>query len=336
MIDAEFAFALDLLRLDANTRAKIIAIMAEMQKELVGIVANSGDLAEIDRAKKLIAESTAAMHAYFDDMAAELTVVTSAAATTTASVTASILNTLTPVSIGVSLPVASHLKEIAKNSIIQGATQKEWWARQERDVAFKFAAAVRQGLVSAETNSQIINRVKDVMSITSSNAAALVQTSVQTVANNARMAVFEENSELIDRYTWATALDGHVCKICAARADLSWTVEDKKPIGHSIPWSVPPIHFNDRCIMRGVPKKWRDLGFDVDEPPEGQRASTNGPVPASTTFAQFLDRQSKEFQDETLGKGRADLWRSGKITLQDLINGNGKPLTVEQLQKKYE
>ena len=67
----------------------------------------------------------------------------------------------------------------------------------------------------------------------------------------------------------------------------------------------------------------------------GQRASMDGPVDRKTTFADFLERKGKAFQDDVLGPGRADLWRDGKITLQDLISGTGRPLTLAQLRSRY-
>jgi hypothetical protein len=36
-----------------------------------------------------------------------------------------------------------------------------------------------------------------------------------------------------------------------------------------------------------------------------------------------------------LGKGRAELYRAGTITLQDLTNGAGRPLTLAELTTKY-
>jgi hypothetical protein len=37
-----------------------------------------------------------------------------------------------------------------------------------------------------------------------------------------------------------------------------------------------------------------------------------------------------------LGKGRAQLWRDGKITLSQLLNAEGAPLTLAQLKAKYD
>jgi hypothetical protein len=51
----------------------------------------------------------------------------------------------------------------------------------------------------------------------------------------------------------------------------------------------PPIHWNDRCVLSPIPKSFRDIGLNIDEPTdEGQRASSLGPVAGGTTFEQFF------------------------------------------------
>jgi hypothetical protein len=73
----------------------------------------------------------------------------------------------------------------------------------------------------------------------------------------------------------------------------------------------------------------------ADELGIGQRASSIGPVARTTTFSDFLARQPAAWQDEVLGKGRADLYRAGKITLRDTVSGRGAPLSLKQLEAKY-
>jgi hypothetical protein len=91
------------------------------------------------------------------------------------------------------------------------------------------------------------------------------------------------------------------------------------------------ITHNCRCKMVGV----TSLMKRADKLGIGQRASSSGPVPRTTTFEEFLGRQSKDWQNEVLGKGRAELWRNKKLSLSDLINGKGNPLTLEELERKY-
>jgi hypothetical protein len=58
-------------------------------------------------------------------------------------------------------------------------------------------------------------------------------------------------------------------------------------------------------------------------------------VAADLSFSDFLKGKPTEFVDEMLGKGRAQLWRDGKITLSQLLDQRGNPLTLQQLRDKY-
>jgi hypothetical protein len=330
-VDSSIAFQLDVLRLDAETRARVQPVLDKLQRELAAAVVNRG------RVDSLLAEARDLIAQRYGEAAAAMSATTNGLPTVAAAAAVVTLAAGVPPSI---TPTAPDLSAFADDILIQGATQRAWWARQADDTAWRFAAAVRQGLAANETNQQIIYRIAGragfpgVMDISRRNAAALVQTGVATVANEARMATFRENQDLIAAYRWLTALDGHVCPACAARADLRWR-PGGQPIGHAIVWRVPPIHFNDRCVIVPDTKTWRELGSDMPEPPQGMRASRNGPVSASTTFAQWLDRQPSSVANDVLGPGRADLWREGRLSLQDLVNGQGRPLTLEALWAKY-
>jgi hypothetical protein len=55
------------------------------------------------------------------------------------------------------------------------------------------------------------------------------------------------------------------------------------------------------------------------------------------SFEDWLKRKTETdptFADRTLGKGRAELWRNGKITMDQMISG-GKPLSLAELKNKY-
>ena len=83
-------------------------------------------------------------------------------------------------------------------------------------------------------------------------------------------------------------------------------------------------------------RQLKKQGFSDDEIAtikRNTRASVDGQVSADLTFDQWLDKKAPAFQDELLGKGRAKLFRDGKITLPDLIDQSGRPLTIEELEK---
>jgi hypothetical protein len=109
---------------------------------------------------------------------------------------------------------------------------------------------------------------------------------------------------------------------------------DNKPIGKkSLPYRELPAHFNCRSIYMPILKSFKEIGSDYPEMPKSTRSSMDGQVPEETTFKDFLDRKGEAFQDEVLGKGKAKLWRDGKITLQQLLDQSGNPIPLKELDK---
>lgn len=96
-----------------------------------------------------------------------------------------------------------------------------------------------------------------------------------------------------------------------------------------------PAHALCRCVMTPVPKSLDELlgveGLDAKADSLSRRASKDGPVAGTTTFADFLKRQSPEFVDRVLGKRRAEMYLAGKMTLRDFVSGTGRPLTLNEL-----
>ena len=60
-----------------------------------------------------------------------------------------------------------------------------------------------------------------------------------------------------------------------------------------------------------------------------------GPVAGDMSYEKWLKGQPEEVQKDVLGPTRQKLFASGTIkALSDLIHQNGRPLTLEQLEKK--
>lgn len=336
MLDKLLSFTLDLNRFDAKTRLGVLRILTEMQRELSRNLATK-ELSAFNKAKttKLLKESREIISNYYAMTEARLATTLEEVPEITVKSTIKALEDRLPPSLEASVPSQEVFKALAKDTLVTGTVVSEWWAKQSVDVTFRYNQAVKLGISLGETNQQIIKRVRGVMDIAKRNAAGLVQTSVAAVANEARQETFKQNEDVIKGYKWISALDTRVCEMCLARADKEWTIKGD-PIDHGVPFSTPPIHYNDRCILTAVTKRFAELGFpEIKEPKKGQRASTSGPVSSKTTFDDFLKRKGEAWQDEVLGKGRAELWRSDKITLEQLINGEGRPLTVKELKAKY-
>lgn len=232
-------------------------------------------------------------------------------------------------------PTPAVLATLVKNTLIEGAPSAQWWDRQAKDTAFRFSSAVRQGIAQGETTEQIFRRTKEVVGLAGRNSRALVQTSIAQVAGDVRIATIEANADLYKGYQHISTLDGHTTPQCIARSNLVWNM-DKGPVGHNLLFKPPPVHWNCRSVMIGVLKTFKEQGINLPEPQGLTRASAEGQIDRSTTFASFLSRRSVAEQDAQLGAGRAQLWRDGKITLRQLVDNRGNPLTLEQLRSRYE
>ena len=241
-----------------------------------------------------------------------------------------------------SLPTAAVLKAMVSDSLIQGAPLAEWWEKQSNDLAFKFAAQVRQGIAQGETMTQIVRRVAGseklgipgIFEGARQNAFALVHTSVMQVAADARLATYKANSDIIKGVRQLSTMDGHTTPTCVAYSGAEWDLDGNPINGTTLPFKGgPPRHWGCRSVLTSITKTFKELGIQLPELPDtGERASDLGPIDRKTTMDQFLKMHDEKWQNEMLGKGKAQLWRDGKITLSQLVDGTGRELTLKELK----
>lgn len=326
---------LDLLRLEAGTRARVERILRDLLRELSGLLA-SEDLTAFGKARMnaLIREAAAAIDNYYLRAQGELDLTMLGVAKVQVSHTAAILNTHFAAQLSVGLPTEKFIEKLVSNVLIQGAPSAEWWSRQSQDTAFKFANAVRQGAIQGETNTQIVKRVREVMDVSASNARSLVHSSIQTVANEARRETFKKNDDVVVGIEQVSTLDGHTTEICIAYDGAQWDLDGNPIGGNDLPYNGgAPRHWGCRSVEVPITKTFKELGIDIPEPSRGERASSEGPT--SMTMTEYLNSRTKEQLDEQLGVGRAELFRSGVITRSQLLDLRGNPLSLSQLQSKY-
>ncbi|NSX15992.1 phage head morphogenesis protein [Cupriavidus taiwanensis] len=243
------------------------------------------------------------------------------------------------------LAPTSTLKALVDTGLFQGAPLGDWLDRQVADTAFRFANEIRLGVATGETNAKIVQRIGGstrkgligVVETSRRNADALVRTAVQTVSTRARNLTWQANDDIVKGKQQVSTLDGRTTDTCIAYAGASWNLENKPINGTKLPYNGGvPRHWGCRSTEIPILKTFRELGLDADEFTPTTRASMDGQVSADLTFADFLAGKSTAFQNEVLGKGRAALWREGKITLQQLLDQRGNPLTLDQLRAKYD
>lgn len=339
LADAILRHSLDILRLSAHEQAEVVRVLETLERELTTLLRTTrlSDAGK-QQVKALIAEAGKIIEASYSEAAKLLD--TRALAGIVAEQTAAAIAEIVP-GASATFPTAETLQSLSNDVLIEGSPASKWWDRQAEDTAFRFGGAVRQGVVNGETNEQIVARITGkngepgIMDVSRRNARTLVQSSVQAAANYARLATFRRNSEHIMGVRQLSTLDSHTSPICIAYSGSAWDLDGEPILGTILPFNGgPPRHMNCRSILTPIPKSLDDIfpGLDERIAAQSQRASSLGPVGGNITFEEFLKRQPDAFADRVLGKGRAALWRAGKITLRDLVSGTGRPLTLEQLR----
>lgn len=158
------------------------------------------------------------------------------------------------------------------------------------------------------------------------HAGTVINTSMQHVANAARMDVWERNGDLIERYQWLSTLDRRTTVQCQALDGRTFEA-GKGP--------MPPLHPNCRSTTVAV------LPPEFDFLDKGATRASGGPKPgyvdADQTYYDWLKTQPADFQDVALGAKRAKLFRDGGLPADKFaelnLGRNFEPLTLEEMRK---
>lgn len=255
-----------------------------------------------------------------------------------------------PAGLDVTTPNLGVLQTAAMSSPFNGATITEWASAFHRSLDETVWRSIMAGITEGETTDDMVrrmigtasNRFKDgELQARRRGLTALVRTSVNHATNQGRQAVWEANSRLLKGVQWVSTLDTRTTPICRHRDGRVGPVVDdpdwRPPPGRARldpPFARPPAHINCRSTTVAIVKSWRELGFDVDELPPGTRAAMDGQVPATTTYFEWLNRQSAATQEEVLGPARLKLWREGGITPDRFQNDEGHFYTLAELRRR--
>jgi hypothetical protein len=185
---------------------------------------------------------------------------------------------------------------------------------------------VRTGYADGLTGRQMRGQISGLYDgMLTRHADTLARTGFNHYATVGRRAYAEANPDIITREVPVVTFDSRLSLTCAG---ISSDYGQKGwPLGES-PIGSPPYHFNCRTTIVPLP---------AGEQLTGTRASRGdqpGQVKANTTVDSFVRDQSPEFQNELLGRERAELFRSGDLKLSGLTDRNLRPLTLEQLRQQ--
>lgn len=274
-----------------------------------------------------------------------------------------------PVVIETVMPTAARLKAIATKDPFQGRILSEWAADMEADDLRRIHTAIQNGMVAGESMDVIARRVvgtgvlqgtDGVTEMTRRSAATITRSAVIDISNRARDEFFHENSDIVEMERFVATLDSRTTPICRANDGKQFPLgKGPRPILHFNCRSLriaaldgillgnrPAKPYIEKDLVRQYAKE-NGLGdiSNRDALPRGTKSGYDswsrkqirqlvGPVPASTTYNEWLKGQSNSFQDDVLGIDKAKLFRDGGLSLDKFVNRNGDELTLAQLAKK--
>ncbi|MEK9721885.1 MAG: minor capsid protein [Rhodospirillaceae bacterium] len=247
---------------------------------------------------------------------------------------ASVFGSAVPFGLDFNLPSAETLSAIVSSQPFRGATLGTWFRGLGRSTADRVERAISLGLAEGETVGQMVQRLRGtrasgytngILQTTRRDAEAIVRTAVNHTTTHARDAMYLENDDLVKGVRWVSTLDGRTTPVCQERDGKVYPVGDGPR---------PPAHFACRSTTAPVLRSWKELGLDLDEAPEGTRASMDGQVPASLTYGEWLKRQPFDVQKEALGATRARLFRDGSLPIDRFVDRSGRSFTLEELARR--
>ena len=177
----------------------------------------------------------------------------------------------------------------------------------------------------------------------------LVRTSVNQVANKASQETYKANDSVTKKYRYIATIDSRTTLLCASKDDKLFDYNDGP---------MPPLHFN--CRSTTVPViDWdglnKEYGIvapdDIEGVGKAKRASIDGPIPAGTSYGDWLyDKRIKEGrkvlpgpeQIDALGYDKAVYfnrlaarYKDPRKAIVSLVREDGTEKTLAELRQQY-
>lgn len=282
--------------------------------------------------------------------------------------TAGAIEAALPVVIGVQLLPVTILNQIVQSMPFEGRTLSEWVKNNKVVDVERITRNAKIGMVNGETAEQIARRVIGSSSLDYKDGQltkavrdteAVYLTVLNGIGNEVRSKLYAANKDIVKEETFVATLDARTTLVCASNDGKTF------PVGEG---PIPPLHFRCRSLRvvvfnaenlstrAAVPTteklllnefaKANNLGSvgSRGDLPRGFKSKYNefarerlrqliGQVPATTNFEGWLRNQSKAFQDEYLGKQKAEMFRQGTVSLSQFVTRDGYELTIEQLKQ---
>jgi SPP1 gp7 family putative phage head morphogenesis protein len=252
-----------------------------------------------------------------------------------------------PVVINTITPAPVLLATLANNKVM-GKSLETWMSSLAKTESAKVQSAVKNGMVSGMPIRDIVKTAQATSTLSNQHLYTVVRTSVMQASSDSMQAFYKANKDIIKRVVYIATLDGRTTPLCSALDGQIYELGKEK--------NIPPSHYNCRSILVPIFEKFignrpskptttdllkKEYAKINPEQPYQQWASKRtreliSQVPASTTYEEWLKNQRKEFQISVLGSKKAELFRSGKLSLKDFVDFNsGQSYSLKTLEKQH-
>ena len=361
--DAAVGHQVDLLRVEAGLQRDVLALMRDLSGDLAATLAKAGEWdgesipLKLKRLQGLKSQTDGLIGDLYAKLESDTTAEMKDAAQFAAQWAPQAINAAVGVDIAAITLTPQLLNNLVKNTLVEGAPSSQWWSRQSDALKMDFSREMRMGILQGENLGDLTRRIRgrkengyaDGLLPPSADAAGkisrlastkatraaegLALTSVQQVMSDARMEAYRQNSDIIKGVQQLSTLDGRTSATCRGLDHAARALDGSPLPGLALlPSGGPPWHWRCRSVLIPITKSWAELGIKGQkEIPPGTRSSMDGQVPETMDYETWLKSKPEAFQKEVLGKGRFELWQSGKADLKDMVDQRGRPVKVREL-----
>lgn len=343
-IEGELRNAVLLERLKASLTAEFAPFLRDVDKSIRDALLGQ-DITDYTRARLegLLRELGEATGGIYGEYVKQLELQLTDLAVQQANAEALILSNSAPIGIklDIAIPALQTLKTAAfKNpmsihglkgdGLLDSFISK--WTESQKDMV---SGAIRQGWFEGQTTAQIVKSIRGtkalnykdgLLEVSRRDATAVVHTSVQHVASQARNQTMIANSDIVQKVEFVATLDSKTTPVCRSLDGKLFPVNEGPR---------PPLHVRCRSTLSPV-TKWSEM-LKEGATRASVGAQGGGQVDADLTYYSWLKTQPASFQDIAIGPVRGKLLRDGGIDAQkfaDLqLDKNFQPLTLDEMRK---
>lgn len=243
-------------------------------------------------------------------------------------------------------PISAIRKSVNARGVLTGSKQSRisfddmvsgWHSTEKDRVIGSIVSGFYQGLTVNQISKNVVglksHQYKDgLLNMTRSNIRGLVKTSLSQVSSSAKAEFANKNTDIIIGMKDVATLDSDTSMQCKSRDQ---TIYLFKTYGANYP--QPSYHFNCRTIQTPVLS------------PEYDNLETAGVRPSvadgeakqvsdKMSYYQWLEKQNKAVQVDSLGAERAAIFRNAGLTAAEFKKAATdqffNPLTIEQMAAK--